>query len=110
MTVRTETEGIIVEMLVREGSRVSKGDVLARLRDFEKQQTLSELKGSLQAKQSELDLLRAGARPEEVDRKEKLVETKRVELANSRRIRSSEISSSNRSSGNVPNWSLTSRT
>src|SRR6185369_4768663 len=31
------------------------------------------------------DLLKAGARPEELDRKEKLVETKRVELSNARR-------------------------
>ncbi len=85
MIVRTETEGIIVEMLVREGSRVSKGDVLARLRDFDKQDKISELTGTLEAKRSELALLRAGARPEEVDRKEKLVETKRVELANARR-------------------------
>jgi len=85
MTVRTETEGIIVEMLVHEGSRVAKGDVLARLRDFEKQQRISELAGTLEAKRSELALLQAGARPEEVERKEKLVETKRVELSNSRR-------------------------
>jgi multidrug efflux pump subunit AcrA (membrane-fusion protein) len=87
VTVRTETEGIIVEMPgnVREGSRVSKNDVIARLRDFEKQQTLSELKGALAAKQSELALLRAGARPEELDRKQKLVETKRIEVANARR-------------------------
>jgi putative peptide zinc metalloprotease protein len=83
--VRTETEGIIVEMLVREGSRVSKGDVLARLRDFDKQQKISDARGSLEAKRSELALLRAGARPEELDRKEKLVETKRVELSNARR-------------------------
>jgi len=85
IVVRTETEGIIVEMLVREGSRVSKGDVLARLRDFEKQQKISELAGNLEAKRSELALLRAGARPEELDRKQKLVETKRVELSNARR-------------------------
>jgi multidrug efflux pump subunit AcrA (membrane-fusion protein) len=85
LAVRTETEGIIVEMLVREGSRVSKGDVLARLRDFEKQQRISESRGNLEAKRSELALLRAGARPEELDRKQKLVETKRVELANARR-------------------------
>lgn len=84
-TVRTETEGIIVEMLVREGSRVAKGDVLARLRDFEKQQKISELAGELESKRSELALLRAGARAEELDRKEKLVETKRVEFANARR-------------------------
>jgi len=85
VTVRSETEGIIVEVLVREGSRVAKGDVLARLRDFAKQQTISELRATLVAQQSELALLRAGARPEELDRKEKLVETKRVELSNSRR-------------------------
>jgi putative peptide zinc metalloprotease protein len=83
--VRSETEGIIVEMLVREGSQVSKGDVLARLRDFDKQQSISELRGSLQAKRLELALLRAGARPEELDRKHKLVETKRVELINAGR-------------------------
>src|SRR5262245_66466309 len=41
--------------------------------------------GELEAKRSELALLRAGARPEELDRKQKLVETKRVELANARR-------------------------
>jgi putative peptide zinc metalloprotease protein len=83
--VRTQTEGIIVEMLVREGSRVAKGDVLARLRDFSKQEKISESIGQLEAKRSELALLRAGARPEEVERKERLVETKRVELANARR-------------------------
>jgi len=85
MTVRTETEGIIIEMLVREGSRVAKGDVLARLRDFDKQQKISAFTGDLQAKESELALLRAGARPEELDRKEKLVDTKRVELGNAKR-------------------------
>ncbi|PYS55467.1 MAG: hypothetical protein DMG13_03945 [Acidobacteria bacterium] len=85
MAVRTETEGIIVEMLVREGSHVKKGEVLARLRDFEKQQKISELTGDLERKRSELALLRAGARPEEVDRKQKLVLTKRVELSNAKR-------------------------
>ena len=85
LAVRTETEGIIVELLVHEGSRVSKGDVLARLRDFDKQQKVSQLAGELQSKRSELALLRAGARAEELDRKQKLVETKRVELANARR-------------------------
>jgi hypothetical protein len=84
-TVRTETEGVIVEVLVHEGSRVVKGDVLARLRDFEKQQQISEIAGNLESKRSELALLRAGARSEEIDRKEKLVETKRVELVNARR-------------------------
>jgi putative peptide zinc metalloprotease protein len=84
-TVRTETEGVIIEVLVHEGSQVIKGDVLARLRDFEKQQKISELAGELASKRSELALLRAGARSEEIDRKEKLVDTKRVEVTNARR-------------------------
>jgi multidrug resistance efflux pump len=84
--VRSETSGTIVEVLVREGSRVSKGDVLARLRDYDKRQRISELNGNLEAKRHELELLRAGARPEELEVKQKLVETKRMELANTRRI------------------------
>jgi putative peptide zinc metalloprotease protein len=83
--VRSETVGTIVEVLVHEGSRVSKGDVLARLRDFDKQQRFSELTGTLESKKHELALLRAGARPEELDRKQKLVETKKMELFNARR-------------------------
>src|SRR5438067_1763686 len=85
MTVRTETGGIVVEVLVREGSRISKGDVLARLRDFDKQQRISELTGDLAIRRSELALLRAGARPEELERKEKLIDTRRVELGNAGR-------------------------
>ena len=85
MAVRSETKGIIVEILVHEGSRVTKGDVLARVRDFEKQQKISQVTSDLVRKRSELDLLRAGARREEVDRKEKFVDTKRVELSNARR-------------------------
>ena len=85
LTVRSETDGVIVEMMVHEGSRVLKGDVLARLRDFDKQQKISDLSGQLESKRSELALLRAGARAEEVDKKQKLVETKRIELANARR-------------------------
>jgi multidrug efflux pump subunit AcrA (membrane-fusion protein) len=85
MTVRPETAGTVVELLVREGSRVAKGDALARLRNFEKQQDISELSGELDTKRRELELLRAGARAEEIDRKQKLVETKKVELGNARR-------------------------
>src|SRR5262249_36450205 len=85
MTVRPETSGVIVEMLVHEGSQVAKGDVLARLRDFDKQQRISDLKGQLDQKTNELALLQAGARQEEIDRKQKLVETKKIGLANARR-------------------------
>lgn len=86
MAVRSETAGTVVEILVREGTHVSKGQVLARLQDFDKQQRLSELNGNLESKRHELALLRAGARPEEIDKRQKLVDTKRIELTNARRI------------------------
>jgi putative peptide zinc metalloprotease protein len=85
MAVRSETAGTIVEMLVREGSHVAKGEVLARLRDFDKQQRLSELSGNFESKKHELELLMAGARPEEIETKERQVATKRMELDNARR-------------------------
>jgi multidrug efflux pump subunit AcrA (membrane-fusion protein) len=85
LAVRPETGGVIVEMLVHEGTQVAQGDVLARLRDFDKQQKISGYTGEFEKKRSELALLRAGARPEEIDRKLRLVETKRVEVSNARR-------------------------
>jgi multidrug efflux pump subunit AcrA (membrane-fusion protein) len=85
IAVRSETAGTIVEMLVHEGSHVAKGEVLARLRDFDKQQRRSELSGNIESKKHELELLMAGARPEEIETKERQVATKRMELENARR-------------------------
>jgi putative peptide zinc metalloprotease protein len=86
ITVRPQTGGIVLEILVHEGSRVAKGDVLARLRDYDKQQRITDLNGDLEKKTSELSVLRNGARPEEIDRKQKLVDTKRIELANASKV------------------------
>jgi multidrug efflux pump subunit AcrA (membrane-fusion protein) len=71
--------------MVREGTAVRKGDVLARLRDFEKQQQVNDVSGLLQQKRNELALLMAGARPEEIDGKRRLIETRQVEVQNARR-------------------------
>src|SRR5262249_30241794 len=60
LAVRPETGGTVVELMVREGTRVSKGDVLARLRNFENQQDIAEIAGDLDAKKKELALLIAG--------------------------------------------------
>ena len=83
--VRAETAGTIAEVLVREGSQVKKGEVIARLYDFDKERALSLVTGELGQQRAALALLRAGPRAEEVDRAEKLVATKRVELSNVRR-------------------------
>jgi len=84
-TVRPETGGVIVEVLVQEGTRVAKGDVIARLRDYDKQQKISELSGDLERRNSDLALLRSGTRPEEIDRQRRLIESKRVAVSNARR-------------------------
>src|SRR5262245_40742001 len=82
---RAQTAGTLAEVLVHEGSVVRKGDVLARTRDFDKEQKVSELSGEIQEKRSLLDLLRAGPRREEIDQKRKAVETRKVGLANATR-------------------------
>jgi multidrug efflux pump subunit AcrA (membrane-fusion protein) len=48
---------MIVEILVQEGSRVAKGDVLARLRDFQKDERISELNGELAKNRNALKVL-----------------------------------------------------
>ncbi len=83
--VRSETEGTVAEIMVREGSRVEAGDVIAVLYDFDKDRDLSLINGQLEQKQAELALLVAGPRAEEVDRAERLVATKETELTNVRR-------------------------
>jgi putative peptide zinc metalloprotease protein len=85
MAIRTETGGTVVEVLVREGNRVAKGEVIAKLRDYGKQQQISDLTGALEERKNELALLRAGTRSEEIERQQKQVETKKVELQNAQR-------------------------
>jgi Multidrug resistance efflux pump len=85
-TVRAETGGMIVEILVQEGSRVAKGDVLARLRDFQKDERISELNGELAKNRNALKVLRDGARAEDIERQRKEVAAKRTALDNARRI------------------------
>jgi len=84
--VRAETGGVIVEILVQEGSRVAKGDVLARLRDFGKDERISELNGELAKSRTGLGLLRVGTRREDIDSQRREVLAKRTALANARRI------------------------
>jgi putative peptide zinc metalloprotease protein len=81
-TVRPETGGIVVDVLVHEGSHVARGEVIAHLRDYDKQQKISDLTGELEKQSNQLTLLRAGARQEEIDHAQSLVNTKKVELSN----------------------------
>ena len=85
VVIRAETSGTIAEIHVRENTRVEKGDLIAELFDFEKDRQLSLILGELDQRRAELSLLLAGARAEEIDQAERLVETKETELGNVRR-------------------------
>jgi multidrug resistance efflux pump len=86
IAVRAETAGLIEQVKVKEGSVVRKGDVLARLRDFDKQQKASQIEGELKEKRSALAQLRAGARPEEIEQRVLQVKTKETQVANAGKI------------------------
>jgi multidrug efflux pump subunit AcrA (membrane-fusion protein) len=81
---RAETDGVVTEVLVREGDRVRKNDVLARTRDFAKQTEIEKTAGELQQKQSALDRLLAGARPQEIAQQQSRIAAKQMELQNAR--------------------------
>jgi multidrug resistance efflux pump len=80
-----ETDGIIVETLVHQGSEVRKGEVLARMRDPEKQEKISDIIGQIAEKRSTLNLLLAGTQEEKKETKRREIRAKEVQLANARR-------------------------
>jgi putative peptide zinc metalloprotease protein len=86
VSVNPEINGTLQVINVEEGSRVKAGDVLAVIQNLDLQNSYEETKGTLAAKMAELELLRAGSRPEEIDRAQRQIETKRAELANASRV------------------------
>jgi multidrug resistance efflux pump len=78
--IRTEVEGMIDEVLVREGQWVEAGDPVLRLieRDYETR-ALSAM-SKLDEAQAKLDLLKKGATPEEIRTAQAAVETAAAQL------------------------------
>ena len=64
--VRSEVEGIIEEVLVKEGQFVQAGELIARLSDHELRAELERNAARIEEARSRLKLLEAGARPEEI--------------------------------------------
>lgn len=92
-TVGSELEGLVVEYLAREGQRVEKGAVLARLRTKVVETRLAAARAQLELRSQELAELVNGARPEEiaqakarVGRAAAEVETRRWKLGNTTRL------------------------
>ncbi len=80
VSVSPEVEGLLVTINVDEGQRVRAGDILAEMDNLELNNDYKDTSGELATQEATLRLLKAGARPEEIDRARKLVETKKAEL------------------------------
>jgi multidrug efflux pump subunit AcrA (membrane-fusion protein) len=66
--VRAEVGGVLDEILVREGTHVHKGDVLARLRDDTLDVEQARVTAEIAVGEFRLKELRAGARPAEIEK------------------------------------------
>lgn len=76
--------GLLAKLPVKEGQKVSKGDVIAQLRQDEFEARIKTLQGELDQARAALRALEAGERPEEIRRREAVLRAARVRLANAR--------------------------
>jgi len=65
--VGSRVGGRVREVLIREGDRVRRGQVLVKLEPFDLQERLAEAKAVLAARKALLEKLQAGYRPEEIE-------------------------------------------
>jgi HlyD family secretion protein len=85
VTVYAGTSGTLTEVVAREGVRVRKGDLLARMDDYEKRSEANRIAGELEQKTNVLARLKAGATPEEIGLAQKRIEVKKIALDNVRK-------------------------
>jgi len=76
--------GLVTALPVKEGQHVTKGQVIARLRDDEFQARRKAAQGQLDQAQAALDALRLGERPEERMRREAQLRAAEAKLANTK--------------------------
>ena len=91
--VRAEIDGVIEEILVDEGRRVARGDLIARLSDREYRSELNKTEAEIRQVRARLDLLTAGPTPKEVEVARRVVASAqdRVDFAKARRKRSESL-------------------
>jgi multidrug resistance efflux pump len=80
--VRTEVDGIVEEIPVYEGQQVRKGDLIARLSDWDYRSELRKVEAEIQQKQAKLQILEAGSTHEEIElarREAETAKTKRLQ-------------------------------
>jgi len=79
-----QVPGVLVKLPVRAGQTVSKGDVIAELRQDEFKARLKSLQGQLDQSRAALRALQSGERPEQILRLEAQVRGAEAKLANTR--------------------------
>jgi len=79
-----QVPGVLIELPVREGQQVAKGDVIARLRQDEFQARLATLQGQLDQSLATLRALQSGERTEQRLRLESQVRAAEAQLINAR--------------------------
>lgn len=83
-TLAFQVPGLIVQLPVKEGQKVAKGDVIAQLRKDEFEARLKTLQGQLDQSRAGLRSLQQGARPEEQRRLEAQVRAAEARLVSAR--------------------------
>jgi len=78
--IRAEVEGILDQILVREGDTVLQGEVVATISPREYEMEIRRNRAELEEKRANLRLLKRGPRPEEIDQARKRVEKARTQV------------------------------
>jgi multidrug efflux pump subunit AcrA (membrane-fusion protein) len=83
--VYAPTTGIIEKVFVRQGVFVHNGDLLFRMQDYTKRFEAEKISGELEQKKIVLARLQAGPLVQEIDVKQTLINSKKVEISNVKR-------------------------
>ena len=76
--------GLLVQLPIKEGQKIAKGELIGQLRQDEFQARLTTLQGQLDQARATLRALQAGERPEERLRRESQVRAAEARMANAR--------------------------
>jgi putative peptide zinc metalloprotease protein len=84
--INPQVAGTLKAILVDEGSAVKKGDELAQMQNLDLSNAYEQAKGELASHRASLSLLKAGSRPEEIERARRAIDTKKTDLENADRV------------------------
>jgi RND family efflux transporter MFP subunit len=79
-----QVSGLLVKLPVKEGQKITKGEVIAQLRQDEFQARLKTLQGQLDQARAALRALQSGERPEQILRLDAQVRAAQAKLANAK--------------------------